>query len=330
MYDALDTLERFDFGGRSQWARVRGRSATSPVLLLVQAGPGFPMIQEADALERDLHLEELFRVVYWDQRGTGKSFDPSPAGKVPLETHVEDIRRMVRALCERFHVSEVDVIGFSLGASLALLACAEGRPPVRSLTCVCPDVNLLESETFALDFARAEAERRAHRRAARALRAIGAPPHDDTRRFMERVRWVSEFGGIHRKKTYFGIVRETLARLWSSPDYSLFEMFRALQGIGVTQERLLPALQGFDLLARPLGADVPTMIVQGRFDAAAVPALAPKLADKVGASLVWFEESAHCPHQEEPERFREQFLRFAAVRTPGARRRGPFPTTATA
>src|SRR5215475_925577 len=88
----VDTLERFDFGGASQWALVRGRSRSSPVLLFVQQGPGFPMIHEADAIERQLHLEEDFRVVYWDQRGTGKSLRAMDSGALSLDTLVEDVR----------------------------------------------------------------------------------------------------------------------------------------------------------------------------------------------------------------------------------------------
>src|SRR4051812_9687883 len=106
----VDTLERFDFGGPPQWALVRGRSRHRPVLLLIQAGPGFPMIHEAGDIERRVRLEEKFRVVYWDQRGTGKSFDSKDRGPLDIERLVGDIRSMVRALTERLGVSQIDVV----------------------------------------------------------------------------------------------------------------------------------------------------------------------------------------------------------------------------
>jgi pimeloyl-ACP methyl ester carboxylesterase len=309
---AVDGLERFDFGGPAQWALVRGQQKTSPVLLVVQAGPGLPLIQDAPVLARKLGLEERFRVVYWDQRGTGKSFDVSDRAPLTLEALVDDVRKMVRALCERFGVSAVDVVGFSFGASLALLACEDESLPVRSLTCAGPDVNLLEAERFALAFAVAEAERRGSRRALRQLGAIGAPPHADPKHFMTRVQWVANFGGVYRGMTFGGITRETLLRLWRSRHYTLAEMFRALKAVGVTQERMLPALQGLDLLARPLHPRPPVAIFQGRFDAAAPPALAAQLARHIGAELVWFEASAHVPYEEEPARFREELFRFVS------------------
>src|SRR5262249_44731528 len=134
----VDTLERFDFGGAPQWAGVPGRDRASPGLLPVQQGPGLPRIHEARDPPRTPRLEERFRVVYWDQRGTGRSFHPNDRGPVTLETLVGDIRSMVRALCERLDVSQIDVVGFSFGGSLALLACEDETLPVRSLTCECP------------------------------------------------------------------------------------------------------------------------------------------------------------------------------------------------
>jgi pimeloyl-ACP methyl ester carboxylesterase len=101
-----------------------------------------------------------------------------------------------------------------------------------------------------------------------------------------------------------------LLRLWRSKHYSLGELIGALRGMGATQRRLLPALQGFNLLARNLRVRPPVAIFQGRHDAATVPALAPKLAGHLGAALVWFEDSAHSPQEEEPERFRAELLRF--------------------
>jgi len=306
----LDTLERFDLGGGPQWALVRGQSRTSPVLLLVQAGPGLPMIHEAERMERDLHLEEHFRVVYWDQRGTGKSVQAANGDAMTVETLVADVRGMVHAVCERLKVRQVDVLGFSFGASPALLACAGGSLPVRSLTCVGPDVDLLESERFALEFATAEAGRRRHRRALKELGAIGAPPHTDPKKFMTRVKWVSNFGGVERRKTFWGLFRENLGQLWRSPHYRVGDVLGALKGMSATPERMLPALEGFNLLTRPLPAQTPVSIFQGRHDVAAPPKLAVILAERLSARLVWFEDSAHFPHHEEPGPFQKELLRF--------------------
>lgn len=308
----VDTLERFDFGGPAQWALVRGQSRKSPVLLLMQAGPGLPLIHEARAFERRLGLEEKFRVVYWDQRGTGKSFDAADRGTLTLERLTGDFRAMLRALSERLAVRELDVAGFSLGATVALLGCAEDPAHVRSLTCVGPDVNWLAAEQYAHAFALAEAERRGHAHALRALQSIGEPPHAEPKRFTTRAQWVANFGGVERGKNFGALLFRTLMRLCLSPHYTLREKLGALKGLQVMQERVLPALQGLDLLTKPPAAHVPIAIFQGRHDVAGPPALAAGLAAALPAELVWFEDSAHSPHEEEPVRFRDELLRFVA------------------
>ncbi len=308
-----ETLERFEIGGSTQWALVRGRDPRSPVLLLVQAGPGFPIIHEARALDAALHLEDDFRVVYWDQRGAGKSFDPrAPGSPLRVDDLVGDLVALIHALCDQLAVSQVDVVGFSLGASLAAIAAARDPAPIRSVTAVGPDVNLGEAERFAYGFALAEAERRGNRRALRALRAIGPPPHADSRRFLERVKWVSNFGGVQGRATFGSLVRTNVLRLLTSPHYSLREAVGAIRGMRSTQDRLLRDLQGLDLFSRAPRIEVPIAVFQGRRDAAAPPEVTRRYHDRLdaprGKTLVWFEHSAHMPHVEEPELFRRHLL----------------------
>jgi hypothetical protein len=56
-----------------QWIRIRGANASNPVLFLIQQGPGLPMINEVRRFEHLLGLEQDFTVIYWDQRGCGRS-----------------------------------------------------------------------------------------------------------------------------------------------------------------------------------------------------------------------------------------------------------------
>jgi hypothetical protein len=164
----------------------------------------------------------------------------------------------------------------------------------RSLACVGPDVNFIESERVTYSFAIEEARRHGHKRAMPALRSIGEPPHDDTKRFMTRIRWVANFRGIHRGKGFAALVRTNLGRLWASPHYSFREKIGALRGVSVTQERVLPSLRGFDLLSQELRIQVPMAFFQGRARrrSAAPPHSRARRASWSDADLVRRE----CPH----------------------------------
>jgi hypothetical protein len=47
----IDTLDAVQLGDTTQWIRIRGEDAANPVLLLVQQGPGLPMINEVRRFE---------------------------------------------------------------------------------------------------------------------------------------------------------------------------------------------------------------------------------------------------------------------------------------
>jgi hypothetical protein len=64
---AIDSLETIQAGDATQWIRLRGTDSSSPVLLLIQQGPGLPMINEARRFGHLLGLEQAFTVIYWDQ-----------------------------------------------------------------------------------------------------------------------------------------------------------------------------------------------------------------------------------------------------------------------
>jgi proline iminopeptidase len=186
----IDSLESFDIDGSTQWALLRGDRSSRRVLLIVQQGPGLPLIHEASEIERQLHLESEAVVAYWDQRGTGRSCDVDPS-TISVTRLVADVLAIVDALCTRLQVDQVDIVGFSLGATLATMAAAQNPARIGRIVAVGIDVDFAESERYAYAFARDEAVRRGDRRAQRQLDAIGAPPHDTSKKFMARVRWLS-------------------------------------------------------------------------------------------------------------------------------------------
>jgi pimeloyl-ACP methyl ester carboxylesterase len=310
--DALevDALEPVRLGGITQWIRVRTADPANPVLLLMQQGPGLPIVNEAGEWEHLLGLERDFTVVYWDQRGTGLSARPllgkSRQFPISAERMVDDAVSLLELLHERFGRPAV-VVGFSFGATFAAYA-AQRRPDlVAALVAVGMDIDVPAAERHMYEFALSTARVRGNGRAVRQLRRIGPPPHLTGRRFRTRARWAVEFGGVSAHVTYAGLMRALLRSLIRSPDYSVAGVLRALRGIPASQAALLPDLAGTDLVGTLPTLDVPIVLVQGRLDQVAPGAATERFHESVtapGKRLVWFEHSAHTPHLDEPERFR--------------------------
>jgi pimeloyl-ACP methyl ester carboxylesterase len=308
---AIDTLEPVHSDGSTQWIRIRGADAANPVLLLIQQGPGLPMLNEARRFEHLLRLEQAFTVVYWDQRGCGRSLrGGQDRDGISRERLTGDTVSLLGLLHDRFG-AKTYLAGFSFGATLAAYAAALRPDLVAALVTVGMDVDGAAAGHSAYDFALATARRRGNRRATRQLETIGPPPHLTSKQFATRVRWAANFGGVTTGETYATLARGLLASLVRSGDYSAADVIRAVRGVTTTQAALLPELAGMDLAAALPRLEVPVVMVQGRHDRVAPGEAAQRYATSLQAAskqLVWFENSAHTPHLEEPGKFRDLLL----------------------
>ena len=208
------------------------------------------------------------------------------------------------------------VAGFSFGATLGAHAAAQRPDLVATLVAVGMDVDGAAAASGAYDFALAAARQRGNRRATRQLEAIGPPPHLSSKQFTTRVRWATNFGGVTTSETYATLARGLVASLVRSPDYSAADIIRTVRGISATQAALLPELATMDLARTVPRLDVPVVMVQGRHDQVAPGAAAQRYAGSLqapGKRLVWFENSAHTPHLEEPGKFRDLLIGIRAA-----------------
>jgi pimeloyl-ACP methyl ester carboxylesterase len=199
------------------------------------------------------------------------------------------------------------VAGFSFGGTVGAYAAARRPDLVATLVAVGMDIDGAAAGTCAYNFAVAAARQRVRRRATRQLEAIGPPPHLSSKQFATRVRWATNFGGVTTGETYATLARGLLASLVRSPDYAARDVIRAVRGISAPQAALLPELATLDLARTVPRIDVPVVMVQGRRDRVAPGAAAQRYASTLqapGKRLVWFDNSAHTPHLEEPGKFR--------------------------
>ena len=312
----INRLEAVELGGVRQWIRVRGADASNPVLLLMQLGPGLPIINEARRLHHLLGLEEAFTVVYWDQRGTGLSLR-GRSNRVDISSGriIADAVSLLEMLRDRFG-RKTFVTGFSFGATFAAQAAVQRPDLVATLVAVGMDIDIPAAEAETYDFVLSTARERRDRRAVRQLETIGPPPHLNVKEFSTRARWVANFGGVTTEGNYNSLVRALLVSLVRSSDYSLADAIRSVRGITTTTAALLPELAATDLVRTMPHLDVPIVLAQGRLDQVAPAEAAQRFHDSLVApskQLVWFERSAHTPHLEEPDKFRKLLMTIRAT-----------------
>ena len=110
-------------GGLDQWVMIRGESVANPPLILLHGGPG--LSETAFFRHFNAPLEKSFTVVYWDQRGAGKSFDRNiPRSSMTVEQFISDLDELVDAVCKRLGKTKVAIFGHSWGSALGVLYAA--------------------------------------------------------------------------------------------------------------------------------------------------------------------------------------------------------------
>ena len=110
-------------GGVDQWVMIRGESLTNPPLIMLHGGPGFS--ETAFFRHFNAPLEKSFTVVYWDQRGAGKSYDPAiRRSSMTVEQFISDLDELVDLVRERLDKPRVTIFRHSWGSVLGVLYAA--------------------------------------------------------------------------------------------------------------------------------------------------------------------------------------------------------------
>ena len=194
-------------GGLDQWVMIRGESVANPPLILLHGGPG---LSETRFFRRfNAPLEKSFTVVYWDQRGAGKSFHPGiPRSSMTVEQFILDLDELVEAVCKRLEKTKVVIFGHSWGSALGTLYAARFPDKVAAYvgSGQCGDA---AGEAASYAYSLAEAERHGNRRALNKLRAIGPPPHTAKQVMAERTLVTRLEGGMG-PRAWWGLARIAL------------------------------------------------------------------------------------------------------------------------
>jgi pimeloyl-ACP methyl ester carboxylesterase len=287
-------------GGLDQWVMIRGESVANPPLILLHGGPGF---SETIFLRHfNAPLEKSFTVVYWDQRGAGKSFDRTIArSSMTLEQFIADLDKLVGAVCERLGVDRVAIFGHSWGSVLGVLYAA--RFPEKVVAYVgsgqIGDWHVAESASYA--FALSEAQRRGNRRAVGKLRTSGPPPYSAKAVFAERT-WVVRLEGGMRPRALWKMGRPLLA----GRESSIFELPSAIRGFRFSMDAMWPEVSRLNLIELVPALRMPVFFFLGRNDHFVPPETSVAYFNALTApskKLVWFENSGHEPFVDEPDKF---------------------------
>lgn len=318
MKHPIDIKTRVLLGGVEQAVHVWGTKKENPVVLFLHGGPGVP--NRHGMAKNHMDLTDDFTIVAWDQRGTGGSYYGCDPATLTLDQLISDCAELLRWLCQKLSKKKIFLLGASWGTELGTFVCQRHPELVAGYIGYGQVVNGIENENVSYAFALEEAQKANCAEDIAELERIG-PPVDGQYKpvfegLMTQRKIMKKYGGHSTKKG--GYVSGTVLPILKSTELSLRDKYGTAKGYKVCLKAMWPTIVHYDFVKDCGPFEMPYYIFQGRLDKNTPSSLVQEYYDSIVApdkDLVWFENSAHGPMGEEPEKFkklmREKFLNIA-------------------
>jgi len=292
-------------GGVEQWVLIRGESADNPPLVVLHGGPG--MSETGFLRVFNTPLEKVFTVVYWDQRGAGRSFDRRiPRASMTVEQFLADLDELVDAVCRRLGKTQVVLFGHSWGSVLGPLYAARFPHKVAVYIGGAQIGDWPAAEAMSYAYAVAEAQRAGNDRVLKKLRAIGPPPYPAASVFTERTCVLRLDGRMGPRDLW------TTARVMlGAPESSFIGLAGALRGFRFSMDAMWDEVSRLNLIQRVPRLAMPAFFLLGRRDHWVPPETSMAYIEALDApskQVIWFDDSAHEMFADEPARFNDTMI----------------------
>jgi len=291
--------------GVEQGMVIRGKDASNPILLWVHGGPGmpdYPLTQQYPP-----GVEDLFTVVWWDQRGAALSYHSDiPPETMTIEQLIDDTLAVTDYLRRRFHQDRIYILGHSWGSFIALQAAARSPERYKAYLGMAQVVHQLESEKIAYDYMLAAYRERGDTEMVRKLEAAPVTMTGGTPDAYLKVRDAAMHKlGVGTTHEMESVITGIFLESWRFRGYTLQEKVNLWRGRAFSQSfGLWDQLIRVDLRTTVPALQIPVYFLAGKFDYTAATSLARNYFQQIQAprkGYYEFDNSAHSPLLEEPQ-----------------------------
>ena len=303
---SISEKTRVNINGVEQGMFIQGRNVGNPVLLYLHGGVPDHFLTD----RYPTGLEDIFTVVWWEQRGSGLSYHPEmPHDTLNPEQLVSDTVALTKVLRARFGQDKIYLMGRSGGTFFGIQAAARAPERYHAYIAVAQISNQLESERLAHRYMLARYKDEGNHKMAKRLEEapIGdtAPLPDGYLKVRDVAMHELGVGTTHDMKSVFTdmFLRSLLHR-----EYTLTEKIDLWRGKLFSGSRLWNTQLSTDLTKRVTRLEIPVYFLHGVYDYTVSYPMAKSYFERLEAPLkafYTFSQSAHTPFFEEPEKTRE-------------------------
>lgn len=298
----IDQLEKIFVNGSHQFILCRGEDISKPVVLFVHGGPASPLMLFARAFD-DTFLKD-FIIVHWDQRDSGKSFDPKGSiSNFSLKQVSEDGLVVVDHLKKKFNQRQIILVGHSWGSIVGAAMVNAKADDFLAYISVGTVADMARGDSIKYEFLNQQVGLSGDQTDKADLKKLGPPPWTNFPQLVIQSRLMTKYKG-----SFFGLTREQInAAVEKNREYSPTEMENLDVSMDKVWKHISAFLFSYIAIQTVPQMNVPVLFVQGAHDMATPTTLAKKYFEKLnapkGKEWVEFSSSAHFPMYEEPKAF---------------------------
>lgn len=298
-----------EIGGMQQGFFIRSENPENPVILFLHGGPGSPELPIIIPFEKSERLEKYFTMCYWDQRGAGMSFSKSidPA-TMTVDQMVEDTRQITEYLQQRFNQDKIYLMGHSWGTYLGVKTIEKYPENYLAFIGIGQVSNQLESEKIAYNYMLQHATEINDKGAVKKLERFDINSPD-----FPSLKYLLSARSLLMNKYRIGIMHDNefsvtglFKNLLTFKGYTLSEKLYYFNGSMFSLNNVWHYIASDNLNETSTDFSIPIYIIHGKYDYQVSHTLAKEYFDKIDApekAFYTFENSAHSPNMEEPEKF---------------------------
>jgi len=292
-------------GGIRQGMIIKSKNINNPVLLFLHGGmPEFFLTQKYPT-----GLEDYFTVVWWEQRGSGLSYNSNiPKETITSEQMIKDAVDLTNYLRHRFGQEKIYLMAHSGGTFFGIQVAAQYPELFHAYIGVAQISNQLKSERLAHEYMLKQYKASGNRKMVRKLEStslVAGTPYSYLK-LRDKAMHELGVGTTHDMKSVFKgfFVSSLICKEYTLSEKITLWWGKSQSGVSSLWDEILAT----DLMRKVPKLDIPVYFYSGIYDYTTSYTLTKVYFNRLDAPIkgfYTFKKSAHSPIFEEPSHVKE-------------------------
>lgn len=303
----ISELKEIHVNGDKQFILVEGQDKEKPFCLFLHGGPGSPFPYGVSARTLYPEITENCVAVYYDQRGSGKSFNKELSiDTMNLSQFTEDATIIVDYIREHYRQEKIFIIGLSFGTVIGTQLVSKYPEKFHAYVGISQITDITKGHELGYSWLQKEAITNNDEKTLLILEDLGKGPYlaeeeDQFSDLINQYKGRNYFDDTIEKVNLFGLIKGA----FTSPDYSLLDLYKAFisgpQFSLVKSQELKKEIILTNFFETVKTIDIPVYIIHGKYDKQASYELSKQYYEMLdapnGKEFITLQHSAHYPNK---------------------------------